>query len=86
MAGEPQFTIGAGASCTDGHCGQVRRRTFAEDVVPDLFPGQLVVTVLHVRTPGQDPRPEGGETQDAVWRFCHASTQRPGWTRPRVTG
>ena len=25
MAGEPQFTIGAGASCTDGHCGQVRR-------------------------------------------------------------
>ena len=25
MAAEPQFTIGAGASCTDGHCGQVRR-------------------------------------------------------------
>jgi hypothetical protein len=25
MAGEPQFTIGARASCTDGHCGQVRR-------------------------------------------------------------
>ena len=25
MAGEPQFTIGARASCTDGHCGGVRR-------------------------------------------------------------
>jgi sporulation protein YlmC with PRC-barrel domain len=25
MAGELQFTIGAGASCTDGHCGEVRR-------------------------------------------------------------
>ena len=25
MAGEPQFTIGARASCTDGHCGEVRR-------------------------------------------------------------
>ena len=25
MAGEPQFTIGAKARCTDGHCGEVRR-------------------------------------------------------------
>jgi len=25
MAGESQFTIGARASCTDGHCGEVRR-------------------------------------------------------------
>jgi hypothetical protein len=25
MAGEPQFTIGARASCTDGPCGEVRR-------------------------------------------------------------
>jgi sporulation protein YlmC with PRC-barrel domain len=25
MAAEPQFTIGARASCTDGHCGEVRR-------------------------------------------------------------
>src|SRR5215813_8237188 len=25
MAGEEQFTIGARASCTDGHCGEVRR-------------------------------------------------------------
>ncbi len=25
MAGESQFTIGATASCTDGHCGEVRR-------------------------------------------------------------
>jgi sporulation protein YlmC with PRC-barrel domain len=25
MAGERQFTIGARASCTDGHCGEVRR-------------------------------------------------------------
>ena len=25
MAGEPQFMIGARASCTDGHCGEVRR-------------------------------------------------------------
>ena len=25
MAGEPQFTIGARASCADGHCGEVRR-------------------------------------------------------------
>jgi hypothetical protein len=25
MAGEPQFTIGARATCTDGHCGEVRR-------------------------------------------------------------
>ena len=25
MAGEAQFTIGARASCTDGHCGEVRR-------------------------------------------------------------
>ena len=25
MAAEPQFTIGARVSCTDGHCGQVRR-------------------------------------------------------------
>ena len=25
MAGEPQITIGARASCTDGHCGEVRR-------------------------------------------------------------
>jgi hypothetical protein len=25
MAREPQFTIGARASCTDGHCGEVRR-------------------------------------------------------------
>jgi hypothetical protein len=25
MAGEPQFTIGARASCTDGHCDEVRR-------------------------------------------------------------
>jgi hypothetical protein len=25
MAGEPQFTIGARASCTDGHCGELRR-------------------------------------------------------------
>jgi sporulation protein YlmC with PRC-barrel domain len=25
MAGEPQFTIGARASCTDGQCGEVRR-------------------------------------------------------------
>jgi len=25
MAGQPQFTIGARASCTDGHCGEVRR-------------------------------------------------------------
>jgi hypothetical protein len=25
MAGEPQFRIGATASCTDGHCGEVRR-------------------------------------------------------------
>ena len=25
MAGELQFTIGARASCTDGHCGEVRR-------------------------------------------------------------
>ena len=25
MAEQPQFTIGARASCTDGHCGQVRR-------------------------------------------------------------
>jgi sporulation protein YlmC with PRC-barrel domain len=25
MAAEPQFTIGARASCTDGHCGHVRR-------------------------------------------------------------
>jgi hypothetical protein len=25
MAGKPQFTIGARASCTDGHCGEVRR-------------------------------------------------------------
>src|SRR5215470_11592451 len=25
MAGEQQFTIGARASCTDGHCGEVRR-------------------------------------------------------------
>jgi sporulation protein YlmC with PRC-barrel domain len=28
MAGEPQFTIGARASCTDGHCGEVRRLVF----------------------------------------------------------
>jgi len=25
MAGQPQFTIGARASCTDGHCGELRR-------------------------------------------------------------
>jgi len=25
MAGGPQFTIGARARCTDGHCGEVRR-------------------------------------------------------------
>jgi len=25
MAGESQFTIGARATCTDGHCGEVRR-------------------------------------------------------------
>src|SRR5690348_4047084 len=25
MGGEPQFTIGARASCTDGHCGELRR-------------------------------------------------------------
>jgi hypothetical protein len=25
MAGEPQFTVGARASCTDGPCGEVRR-------------------------------------------------------------
>jgi sporulation protein YlmC with PRC-barrel domain len=28
MAGEQQFTIGAKASCTDGHCGEVRRIVF----------------------------------------------------------
>jgi hypothetical protein len=28
MAAEPRFTIGARASCTDGHCGEVRRLIF----------------------------------------------------------
>src|SRR5262249_18029204 len=38
MGGEPQFTIGARASCADGHCGEVRRIVFdpANDTVTHL--------------------------------------------------
>jgi sporulation protein YlmC with PRC-barrel domain len=49
MAGEPQFTMGARASCTDGHCGEVRRLI--------IDPATETVTHLVIQ-PGH--RPEAG--------------------------
>jgi hypothetical protein len=49
MAGEPQFTIGARASCTDGHCGELRRLI--------IDPATETVTHLVIQ-PGH--RPEAG--------------------------
>jgi hypothetical protein len=35
MAGESQFTIGARANCTDGHCGEVRRLIIDPATTPE---------------------------------------------------
>jgi hypothetical protein len=50
MAGEPQFTIGARASCTDGHCGEVRRLIIdpATETVT-----HLVIQTGHRHEPGR---------------------------------
>jgi sporulation protein YlmC with PRC-barrel domain len=63
MAGEPQFTIGARASCTDGHCGEVRRLIIdpATETVTHLViqpghrhePGRLVPADLIDTTAGE---------------------------------
>lgn len=67
MAGESQFTIGARASCTDGHCGEVRRLI--------IDPATETVTHLVIQ-PGH--RQEAGrlvpvhlvETTDGEIRLC----------------
>jgi sporulation protein YlmC with PRC-barrel domain len=63
MAGESQFTIGARASCTDGHCGEVRRLIIdpATETVTHLViqpghrqeAGRLVPVHLAVTTNGE---------------------------------
>jgi sporulation protein YlmC with PRC-barrel domain len=63
MAREPQFTIGARASCTDGHCGEVRRLIIdpATDTVTHLViqpghrqqAGRLVPVYLVEATDGE---------------------------------
>jgi sporulation protein YlmC with PRC-barrel domain len=50
MAAEPQFTIGGRASCTDGHCGEVRRLIIdpATETVT-----HLVIQPVHRHEPGR---------------------------------
>ena len=56
MAGELQFTIGARASCTDGHCGEVRRLI--------IDPATETVTHLVIQ-PGH--RQEAGRLVPYAW-------------------
>ena len=91
MAGEPQFTIGARASCTDGHCGEVRRLIIdpATETVTHLViqPGHRqeagrLVPVRLVETADGDirlrcTRAEFGELDHAAERDLVAGAEAP---------
>jgi len=91
MAGEPQFTIGARASCTDGHCGEVRRLIIdpATEIVTHLViqPGHRqeagrLVPVRLVETADGDirlrcTRAEFGELDHAAERDLVAGAEAP---------
>ena len=91
MAGEPQFTIGARASCTDGHCGGVRRLIIdpATEIVTHLViqPGHRqeagrLVPVRLVETADGDirlrcTRAEFGELDHAAERDLVAGAEAP---------
>ena len=91
MAGESQFTIGARANCTDGHCGQVRRLIIdpASETVTHLViqPGHRqeagrLVPVRLVETADGDirlrcTRAEFGELDHAAERDLVAGAEAP---------
>ena len=91
MAGELQFTIGARASCTDGHCGEVRRLIIdpATETVTHLViqPGHRqeagrLVPVRLVETADGDirlrcTRAEFGELDHAAERDLVAGAEAP---------
>ena len=91
MAGEPQFTLGARASCTDGHCGEVRRLIIdpATEIVTHLViqPGHRqeagrLVPVRLVETADGDirlrcTRAEFGELDHAAERDLVAGAEAP---------
>ena len=91
MAGELQFTIGARASCTDGHCGEVRRLIIdpATEIVTHLViqPGHRqeagrLVPVRLVETADGDirlrcTRAEFGELDHAAERDLVAGAEAP---------
>ena len=91
MAGELQFTIGARASCTDGHCGEVRRLIIdpATEIVTHLViqPGHRqeagrLVPVRLVETADGDirlrcTRAEFGELDHAAERDLVAGAESP---------
>ena len=91
MAGELQFTIGARASCTDGHCGEVRRLIIdpASEIVTHLViqPGHRqeagrLVPVRLVETADGDirlrcTRAEFGELDHAAERDLVAGAEAP---------
>ena len=91
MAGEPQFTIGARASCTDGHCGGVRRLIIdpATEIVTHLViqpghrqeAGRLVPVHLVETADGEIrlrcTRAEFGELDHAAERDLVAGAEAP---------
>src|SRR4029077_16063687 len=101
MAGEPQFTIGARASCTDGHCGEVRRLIISpatETVTHLVIPpghrheaGRLVPMPLVETTDGEIrlrcTRAEFDKLDHAAERDLVAGTESPEIVgRPSMTG
>jgi hypothetical protein len=91
MAGKPQFTIGVRASCTDGHCGEVRRLIIdpATEMVTHLViqpghrqeAGRLVPVHLVETTDGdirlRCTRAEFGKLDHAVERDMVAGPDSP---------
>ena len=91
MAGELQFTIGARASCTDGHCGEVRRLIIdpATEIVTHLViqpghrqeAGRLVPVHLVETADGEIrlrcTRAEFGELDHAAERDLVAGAEAP---------
>ena len=91
MAGGAQFTIGARASCTDGHCGEVRRLIIdpATETVTHLViqpghrqeAGRLVPVHLVETTDGEIrlrcTRAEFGELDHAAERDLVAGAESP---------
>ena len=82
MAAEPQFTIGARASCTDGHCGEVRRLIIdpATDTVT-----HLVIQPGHRQEAGRLVPVHLVETADGKSGCAAPSRSSANSTAPRST-